>query len=162
MPATSTQTASTTKTAVLAGLGAALCISLLSGLESLFYSGFWLMAPFGATMVIAFALPDSPLAQPKNIVLGHLLTSFIGLLILSLLGVTALSMGLAVGLAVTLMMLTKTTHPPAGANPLLIMLTAQQWPFLITPVLTGTLLIVAVVWLYHRLVTGKAYPKIWF
>lgn len=63
------------KPALLAGVGAMLCISALASLEQMSSHLLWLMAPFGATMVILFALPDSPLAQPRNIVCGHLLTS---------------------------------------------------------------------------------------
>ena len=105
---------------LLAGLGAMLCITALSSLGYAVQSSVWLMAPFGATMVILFGLPESPLAQPRNIILGHLLTTTIGLSVASLVGVTPWSMGLAVGLAVSLMMLTNTTHPPAGANPLVV------------------------------------------
>ena len=57
---------------------------------------------------------------------------------------TPLTLAIATGLAVSAMLLTKTTHPPAGANPLLIMLTGQSWGFLITPVLIGAILIVLV------------------
>ncbi len=77
-----------------------------------------LMAPFGATMVLLYALPQSPLAQPKNIFFGHLLTCALGLLLLHSLGVSPLTLGLGTGLGVGLMMLTNTTHPPAGAQPL--------------------------------------------
>ena len=117
------------------------------------------MAPFGATMVILFALPQSPLAQPKNIIGGHLLTASIGLVLSHYLDVTPLTLGLAVGLGLSVMMLSGTLHPPAGANPLLIMLTAAPWYFLITPVLTGCLFIVLFGWLYHRFVSKSEYPK---
>ncbi|MBT1062710.1 HPP family protein [Bowmanella sp. Y26] len=116
------------------------------------------MAPFGATMVILFGLPASPLAQPKNIILGHLLTTLVGLVVLHTWGMTPLSLSVAVGMAISLMLLTKTTHPPAGANPLVVMLTAQDWPFLIAPVLTGALLITLSGWLYHKWVSGQPYP----
>ncbi|GGB85458.1 hypothetical protein GCM10011352_09110 [Marinobacterium zhoushanense] len=146
----------------IAGLGAMLCITALSSLTMLSSSFIWLMAPFGATMVILFALPESPLAQPRNIVLGHMLTTTIGLCVLSLVGVESWSLGLAVGLAVALMMLTRTTHPPAGANPLVVMLAGEHWDFLLTPVMAGTLLIVVFGVLYHRLVSHSPYPQRWF
>ncbi|HAS6215000.1 HPP family protein [Vibrio vulnificus] len=59
-------------------------------------------------------------------------------------GVNPISLALASGLAVSAMLLTKTTHPPAGANPLLIMMTGQNWYFLLTPVLLGAVIIVVI------------------
>jgi CBS-domain-containing membrane protein len=120
-----------------------------------------LMAPFGASCVLVFALPDSPLAQPRNVIGGHLLSSFVGLLLLGLCGVHAWSVALAVGLAILLMQLTRTIHPPAGADPIVIMLAGAGWNFLITPVLAGAVLIVAVGFLYHK-ATKAQYPKRWW
>jgi CBS-domain-containing membrane protein len=148
--------------AISAGIGAMLCITTLSSLEQTTGSLVWLMAPFGATMVILFGLPDSPLAQPRNIVIGHLLTTLIGLIVMDLVGVSAWSMGIAVGLAVTLMLVTKTTHPPAGANPILVMLTGQSWSFLFNPVAIGALFIVVIGVVYHRWICQRDYPVRWF
>ncbi len=145
----------------LAGLGGMLVITVLAALSQQDGLGLWLMAPFGATMVIVFALPASPLAQPRNIVGGHLLAALVGLIVVSLFGVHSWSLGLAVGLAISLMMLTNTLHPPAGANPLLIMLAGKSWGFLLSPILPGTLLIVLLATLYHRL-QQQPYPQRWF
>ncbi|WP_047043049.1 HPP family protein [Vibrio mexicanus] len=128
----------------LAGIGAAIAIGVLSHLEASLIDIAFIMAPFGATTVLVFGLPDSPLAQPKNVILGHLVTASIGVAFTQFIGVTPVTLAIATGLGVSLMLLTKTTHPPAGANPILIMLTAQSWAFLITPVLTGAVLIVLV------------------
>lgn len=149
------------KAALIAGIGAALCISGLGWIGSL-HQAIWLIAPFGATMVILFSLPASPLAQPRNIVAGHLLTSIVGLLTVSVAGISPWSLGAAVGIAIMLMQLSHTTHPPAGANPLLIMLSGEQWPFLITPILSGTLAIVIFGYLYHRFISGHPYPQRWY
>ncbi len=146
---------------ITAGLGAMLCITALSSMEYATSSIMWLMAPFGATMVILFGLRESPLAQPRNIIVGHLLTTLIGLIVMNLIGVSALSMGLAVGLAVTLMLATKTTHPPAGANPILVMLTGQSWSFLFNPVAIGALSIVLMGIVYHRWICQREYPIRW-
>lgn len=147
---------------LIAGLGAMLCITILSGIGIAIQTSVWLMAPFGATMVILFGLPESPLAQPRNIIVGHLLTTAIGLSVAALVGVTPWSMGLAVGLAVSLMLLSNTTHPPAGANPLVVMLAGEHWDFLLMPVATGAVLIVAFGTIYHRFISGQRYPKKWF
>lgn len=151
----------TLKPAFIAGMGGAFVTLVLALLNGLSGSVLWLMAPFGASLVIVFALPASPLAQPRNLVGGHLLTAGIGLLVMQLLGVSPLSMALAVGMAIALMMLTDSLHPPAGANPLLIMLAGKDWGFLFTPVLSGCLAIVALAWIYHRS-TRTHWPQRWF
>ncbi|QSX37806.1 HPP family protein [Shewanella sedimentimangrovi] len=136
---------------LLAGVGAAVAIGLLSLSTMINPNWVLLMAPFGATAVLVFGVPDSPLAQPKNVILGHLLTAFIGLCFLEFVGISPLSLALASGLAVSLMLLTKTTHPPAGANPLLVMLTSQHWDFLFTTVLAGSLAMVALAQMHRSL-----------
>lgn len=128
--------------AIFAGLGAAIAIGILTFSETEITNIALVMAPFGATTVLVFGLPESPLAQPKNVIFGHFITAFIGIFFVEYIGVTPLSLALATGLAVSAMLATKTTHPPAGANPLLIMLTGQSWAFLFTPVLFGAVVIV--------------------
>ncbi len=115
----------------LAGVGASIAIGLLSHLEASLMDVALIMAPFGATTVLVFGLPESPLAQPKNVILGHLVTGFIGVVFTQFIGVSPATLAIATGLGVSLMLLTKTTHPPAGANPILIMLTGQSWEFFI-------------------------------
>lgn len=129
---------------IIAGLGAFLAIGLLSFFDSTMSHVALLMAPFGATAVLVFGVPDSPLAQPKNVIFGHLITAFVGIFFTQYIGVSPMTLALATGVAVSAMLVTKTTHPPAGANPLLIMLSGQGWTFLITPVLFGALIIVLV------------------
>lgn len=119
-----------------------------------------IMAPFGASCVLLFAVPESPLAQPRSLIGGHLLTTAIGLLWFALWPHLPLMASVAVGLGIGLMVLSKTLHPPAGANPLLIFLAAKPlgWSFLLTPVLSGALLLMGVAWLYHRYISKKPYP----
>lgn len=135
---------------VLSGVGAAMTIGLLAISDSLSADVIMLMAPFGASVVIVFGLPTSPLAQPKNVIMGHMLTAFIGVLFVEYVGVTSLSLAIATGLGVTTMLVTKTTHPPAGANPILIMLAGQTWTFLYSPVLFGAVAIVLMGKLFNK------------
>ncbi|MDW6004264.1 HPP family protein [Vibrio mangrovi] len=130
--------------ALLSGTGAAIAIGILAFSETVQTDLVLLMAPFGASAVLVFGLPESPLAQPKNVILGHLLTAFIGVFFAEFIAVTPFTLAIASGLAVTAMLLTHTTHPPAGANPLLIMLTGQSWGFLFTPVLLGAIILVVI------------------
>lgn len=125
-----------------AGVGAFLAIGLLALVDSTLSNVALLMAPFGASVVLVFGVPDSPLAQPKNVILGHFITAFVGVLFAQWFGASPVMLALATGVAVSAMLMTKTTHPPAGANPLLIMLSGQSWDFLVAPVLLGALFIV--------------------
>jgi len=136
---------------IIAGIGSFIAIFTLASLSELTVEGLWLMAPFGATTVLVFGLPKSPLAHPKNVILGHLLTAIVGLCFVSLSIIEPWTMALATGLGVSLMLITNTTHPPAGANPLLIIMTQQDWPFLFNPVLVGTILIVLIGWGFNIL-----------
>jgi len=112
-----------------AGLGGALAIGLLGLLAQLSGSAL-LMAPLGATAVLVFGLPDSPLSAPRHVMGGHALSMFIGLLCLFIVSLAApgpatlsltLAAGAGTGLAIAAMLATRTVHPPAGANPVLLM-----------------------------------------
>lgn len=134
--------------AVIAGVGAGLVIALLAFMQQ--WQQLWLVAPFGATAVILFALPDSPLGKAKNVIVGHLLAAVIGLIFVHAFGLTVWSLAVSVGLTIGLMVLLNITHPPAGATTLLIMLTAPDWWFLFNPVLSGSVLMVVVAHYYHQ------------
>lgn len=121
----------------------------------------WLMAPFGASCVLIFSAWNAPLSQPRNIIGGHVVSTFIGLLIYQLFGNEPWAIALAVGLAIAMMMLTKTTHPPAGADPLVVMFGAYNWSFLISPVLIGSIIIVIFALLINNLRSNRSYPTFW-
>ncbi|WP_307344554.1 HPP family protein [Metabacillus malikii] len=122
----------------------------------------WLMAPFGASCVLAFSAWNAPLSQPRNIIGGHFVSSFVGLSVATLIGTEPWSVGMAVGLAISCMMLTKTTHPPAGADPIVIMLGSYNWSYLFSPVLTGSVLIVIMALLINNLRQNRRYPIFWY
>ncbi|WP_169082772.1 HPP family protein [Paenibacillus sp. PL91] len=114
-----------------------------------------LMAPFGASCVIAFVLPESPLAKPRSIVGGHLISTGVGLAMLQLFGTSTWSLALSVGLSILLMQYTRTVHPPAGADPLVVMLSGASWSFLVTPVLLGAVIIAVAAYVYRRMLASK-------
>lgn len=122
----------------------------------------FIMAPFGATCVLAFGVPDSPLAQPRNIIGGHLIATVIGLCCFHLLGNQWYTLALGVGLAIGTMQLTRTTHPPAGADPLVIILGACHWDFLLNPVLSGSVIITVVALFFNKISPRRKYPKYWW
>lgn len=124
----------------------------------------WLMAPFGATCVILFAVPDSPLAQPRNVIGGHFVTAAVGLVALYTFGDSMLVMALAVGVAIMLMQYFRVVHPPAGANPLAVILAGQQavgFDFLITPVLVGSVMLVLIASFVNNLGEENRWPVYW-
>ncbi|MDC9594744.1 HPP family protein [Xenorhabdus sp. IM139775] len=124
----------------------------------------WLMAPFGATCVILFAVPASPLAQPRNVIGGHLLATAVGLITLYTLGDALIVMSLAVGVAIMLMQLLRVVHPPAGANPLVVFLAGQDavgFDFLFTPVLTGSLALVVIASFINNMGKENRWPIYW-
>jgi len=130
------------KSALIAGVFSTFVLGFLAWLSYMGDYGIWLMAPFGATAVLVFGVPQSPLAMPKNVIGGDMLTAMIGVVFSYYSADSAIMIGLAVGIAITLMIITKTIHPAAGANPILIIESGQSWDFLIMPVLAGTVLIV--------------------
>ena len=98
-------------------------------------------ASFGATFVLIFAIPDSPVVKPRNIIGGYLISTSIALLVFEFIGNDPFSLGLAFGLSFVFMQLTKTLHPPAGSIPLLILFVPPDWKFVLTPILVGVILI---------------------
>ncbi|WP_233531389.1 HPP family protein [Paenibacillus alkalitolerans] len=122
----------------------------------------WLMAPFGASCVLAFGLWDAPLSQPRNIVGGHVVSTFVGLLFYHLFGNGIWAVALAVGAAIAAMILTRTTHPPAGADPIVVMLEGSAWSFLMFPVLAGAFVIAALALLINNLDKNRKYPTFWY
>ena len=143
--------------ALLSALGALIFISFLAFLDSSFKGMIWLIPPFGASMVLVMAVHESPLAKPKNILLGHILSALSGVIILYLIGDNFLALGIAVALAVFVMIVTDTIHPPAGANPIIVILTGQGISFVLFPVAVGAFMLVIFAYLYNKLLK-KNYP----
>ncbi len=121
----------------------------------------WLMAPFGASCVLVFGVWNTPLSQPRNIIGGHLISTFVGLAVYHMLGSGSWAIGLAVGLAIAALLLTKTTHPPAGANPLVVMMGDYDWNFLFSPVLIGSIIVVVFALIINNLRSDRHYPTFW-
>lgn len=148
------------KNVAIAWLGGVLAIAAIS----LAGSGLSLplvLGSFGASCVLVFGFPDLPFSQPRNVLVGHVLSSLIGLAFLTLFGPQWWSLALAVGTAIAAMMLTRTVHPPAGSNPVIVFLAQPGWGFLWFPTLTGAVVLVIVALLYNNLARPTAYPKYW-
>ncbi len=118
-------------------------------------------APFGAAAVLVFAVPNSPLGQPRNLILGNLIGGLSSVVMVSLFGSEPWVMALAVATAIKLMQLTKTLHPPGGAVALVGVMSHAKWEFLLTPVLTGSIVLLLCTFLFNNLMPGRSYPEHW-
>ncbi|MCB1352817.1 MAG: HPP family protein [Rhodobacteraceae bacterium] len=141
---------------LMAGAGGVLAIACL-GLMTDRAQMPLLMAPFGASCVLLFAVPGSPLSQPANVVGGHVLSTLVGLLLRLALPDAWWAVALAVGAAIALMTALRVTHPPAGADPLVVFAADPGFHFLLFPVASGAVALVAIAAVFHRL-SGTAYP----
>lgn len=150
----------TSKAIALAWLGGFLAIAVVAALSD-FLSVALVLGSFGASCVLVFGYPDVPFSQPRNVVAGHVISSLVGLGFLTAFGAHWWAVALAVGTAIALMMLTRTVHPPAGSNPVIVFLTQPSWSFLLFPTLVGVLVLVAVALVYNNVSRDAKYPKYW-
>ena len=148
------------KAIALAWLGGVLAIAVVAALSD-WLSLVLVLGSFGASCVLIFGYPDVPFSQPRNVILGHFISSLLGLIFLAAFGVHWWSLALAVGTAIAAMMFTRTVHPPAGSNPVIVFLTQPSWSFLWYPTLAGALLLVAVALIYNNAIRDTRYPKYW-
>jgi len=119
----------------------------------------WLVAPLGASAVLVFALPASPLAQPWSVVAGNTLSALVGIACANLLPDPALAAAVAVAGAIALMVALRCLHPPGGAAALLMVVThTTRFQFALFPVLLDSVLLVTAGIVYNSL-TGRPYPR---
>ncbi len=141
------------------------CVGIFCGIGALAYFSFDLkillaLGSFGSTSVLLFSFPENHFSQPRSIIGGHVISTAVGLLVLQVTGPTWWALGLAVALSAAVMMLTRTVHPPAGSNPIIVFLGLPGWDFVLFPTLSGAVLLVAVGLLYHR-ACRRQYPLYW-
>ena len=123
--------------------------------------GIFLIASFGSTMVLLFGYPESPFAQPKNIFFGHLLTASIGVIFVNFIPLPLyLSIPLAVGIGVGLMILLNVTHPPAGGNPVIVLMGSASYNYLLNPIIFGSIILILFGVILNRYVAKKKYPLV--
>lgn len=146
---------------LLSWLGALLAITTLGQISS--WSHYPLVvAPFGASSVLLFGHPSSPLAQPRNVVLGNTIAAAVSVAAVATLGHAPWVMGLAVGLTIALGQALRCLHPPAGAVALLGVLLQAGPGFVLMPVLVGSVLLTLMAVLFSRLHgMTAAYPHHW-
>ena len=147
------------KKSILAGIFSAVTIGILTILTYKTSYGMFLIASFGSSMVLLFGYPESPFAQPKNIFFGHLLTSVVGIIFLYLVPLPIyIIIPLAVGFGIFLMILLNVPHPPAGGNPIIVIMGGVSLDYLINPIIIGSLIILVFGVVLNRLILKKKYP----
>lgn len=148
------------KQSLLAGLFSIITIGALTILTYKTEFGLFLIASFGSSMVLLYGYPESPFAQPKNVFFGHLLTAAVGLIFLHLVPLPLyLVVPLAVGFGVGLMILFNVTHPPAGGNPIIVIMGSVSIDYLLNPIIIGSIIILIFGVIINRFILKKAYPN---
>ena len=157
---------------LLGGIGAAVTITILTYItfESVLSGtnyGLWLTASFGSSVVVVFGYPNNEFSQPKNVLLGHIVCTLVGIVFVTLFKITQdrtiffLAIGLAVGISVMLMMIFKIAHPPAGGNTIVVIMAQESFQFLLFPIITGAVTIIIGGVIYNRFILKKKYPLRW-
>ena len=147
------------KQSILAGLFSIITISILTFLTYKTEFGIFLLASFGSSMVLLYGYPESPFAQPKNVFFGHLVTTIVGLFVLHLIFLPIyITIPLAVGLGVGLMIFLNVTHPPAGGNPIIVIVGSVSFDYLISPVISGSIIIIIFAIIINKFILKKSYP----
>ena len=149
-------------------LGSFIGIGIIAYLQSrnLYHTDVvYLIGSFGASSVLVYGVIQSPLAQPRNLIGGHLVSAIVGVTIQKLIpDIIWLTAPLAVSLSIVLMQVTKTLHPPGGATALIAVTGSVEiknlgfW-YVLSPVLTGVLILFAVALIFNNMTPNRQYPN---
>ena len=148
-------------------LGTFIGLGLIGFLQSSDFSKeetIFLIGSFGASSVLIYGAIQSPLAQPRNVLGGHLISALIGVTIYKFLpDLLWLTAPLAVALSIVAMQMTKTLHPPGGATALIAVIGSEKikalgyW-YVLSPVLTGTCILLLVAFIFNNMTSHRKYP----
>lgn len=148
-------------------LGAFIGIGLISFIQAFFLSdleNIFLIGSFGASSVLIYGAVESPLAQPRNLIGGHVISAIVGVSINMVLpDIVWLTAPLAVSLSIVCMQYTKTLHPPGGATSLIAVIGTEKiqelgYLYVLSPVLSGTLLLLVVALIFNNISNNREYP----
>jgi len=145
--------------AFLVGLFSSITIGALTVLTYKTSLGLFLVTSFGSSMVLLYGFPESSFAQPKNIFFGHLLTAFIGVLFLNYVSFPIfINIALSVGFGIFFMIIFNVVHPPAGANPIIVIIGGASYEYLINPIIFGSLIVLFFGVVLNKFILKKKYP----
>ena len=152
-------------------IGAFLGIAVVAWVNRLFFEGLDLslmIGSFGASAVLVYGAARSPVAQPRNLIGGHMLSAFIGVLCWKFLSQNMwLAESVAVATSIAVMHATRTLHPPGGATALIAVIGSPEihklgFLYVIFPATIGPLILLAIALLVNNLPSSRRYPEIWF
>jgi len=148
-------------------LGAFSGIAIIGFLNSKYFvasDNLFLIGSFGATSVLVYGAINSPLAQPRNLIGGHLISAIVGVTIHKIIpNELWLSSALSVSLSIVLMQISKTLHPPGGATALIANIGSEKiramgyW-YVISPVLIGVVILFLVALIFNNITPNRSYP----
>jgi CBS-domain-containing membrane protein len=145
--------------AVIAGFFSAVTIGVLTVLTYKTTLGLFIAASFGSSMVLLFGFPESPFAQPKNVFFGHLVTALVGVFFVNFIPLPIyISIAGAVGIGIFLMIILDVVHPPAGGNPIMVIIGSASFEYLINPIIFGCILILLIAIIVNKFLLKKNYP----
>ena len=148
------------KKSLIAAVFSTFTIGVLSLLTYKTPYGLFLIASFGSTMVLLYGYPESPFAKPKNIFFGHLLTAFVGVFFVNYVPLPIyLIIPLAVGAGVGLMIILNVTHPPAGGNPIIVIMGSVSFEYLLSPVISGSIIVIVFGVILNKFIAKRKYPN---
>mgnify|MGYP001284893451 FL=1 len=145
--------------ALIAGFFSAFTIGVLTVLTYKSTLGYFLAGSFGSSMVLLFGFPESPFAQPKNVFFGHLVTALVGVVFVIFIPLPMyINIALAVGVGIFLMILLNIVHPPAGGNPIMVIIGSVSYDYLLSPIIFGCIIIISLAILINKFLLKKNYP----
>jgi len=149
----------TLQKALIAGFFSAFTIGVLTVLTYKSTLGYFLAGSFGSSMVLLFGFPESPFAQPKNVFFGHLITALVGIIFVNYIPLPIyINIAFAVGAGVFLMILLDVVHPPAGGNPIIVIIGSASYDYLINPIMFGCIIILLLAVIINKFLLQKNYP----
>jgi CBS-domain-containing membrane protein len=149
----------TLQKALIAGFFSAFTIGVLTVLTYKSTLGYFLAGSFGSSMVLLFGFPESPFAQPKNVFFGHLITAFVGVIFVNYIPLPIyINIALAVGAGIFFMIIFNVVHPPAGGNPIMVILGSASYEYLINPIIFGCIIILLIAIFVNKFILKKNYP----
>ena len=149
-------------------LGSFLGIGLIAFIQSIYLTendNLFLIGSFGASSVLIYGVIQSPLAQPRNLIGGHLVSAIIGVSVFQLLpNIVWLTAPFAVSLSIIAMQYTKTLHPPGGATALIAVTGSEKiktlgYFYVLFPVLTGVIILLLVALIVNNMTSQRKYPN---
>ena len=144
---------------IIAGFFSAVTIGVLTVLTYKTTLGLFIAASFGSSMVLLFGFPESPFAQPKNVFFGHLVTALVGVFFVNFIPLPIyISIAGAVGIGIFLMIILDVVHPPAGGNPIMVIIGSASFEYLINPIIFGCILILLIAIIVNKFLLKKDYP----